>query len=170
MRPWRLLDSAVTIPDLAASLVPPSTEATPVDRRDDQALVLRYTLGDKLGEGGMGVVHECRDRRIGRDVALKMVRSEHAARGDSAARFLREACVQGQLEHPAIVPVYDLGRDPEGNVYFTMKRVRGATFEQIFTALREGDEHAARQFSRRKLLAAFASVCHAARTSRTRAA
>jgi eukaryotic-like serine/threonine-protein kinase len=154
-------DSAVTIPDLAASLVPPSNEATPVDRRDDQALVLRYTLGEKLGEGGMGVVHACRDRRIGRDVALKMVRSEHAARGDLVARFLREACVQGQLEHPAIVPVYDLGRDPEGNVYFTMKRVRGATFEQIFTALREGDEHAARQFSRRKLLTAFASICQA---------
>jgi serine/threonine protein kinase len=155
------LDSAVTIPDLAASLVPAPNDATPVDRRDDESVVLRYTIGDKLGEGGMGVVHECRDRRIGRDVALKMVRSEHAARADLVTRFLREACVQGQLEHPAIVPVYDLGRDPQGNVYFTMKRVRGASFEQIFAALRDNDEHAARQFSRRKLLTAFASVCQA---------
>src|SRR5580693_3901671 len=158
-------DSSVTIPDLAGSLVPPSGEATPASHpdapEDDRALGLRYSLGDKLGEGGMGVVHACRDRRIGRDVALKMVRAEHAARGDLVARFLREACVQGQLEHPAIVPVYDLGRDPEGNVYFTMKRVRGATFEQIFAALRDDDEYALRQFSRRKLLTAFASICQA---------
>jgi eukaryotic-like serine/threonine-protein kinase len=154
-------DTAVTIPDLAASLVPASDDAAPVKRTEDEAIALRYALGDMLGEGGMGVVHACRDRRIGRDVALKTVRSEHAQRADLVTRFLREACVQGQLEHPAIVPVYDLGRDPEGNVYFTMKRVRGATFEQIFAALRDNDEHAARQFSRRKLLTAFGSVCQA---------
>jgi eukaryotic-like serine/threonine-protein kinase len=154
-------DSNVTIPDLAGSLVPPSSDEAPAQRRDDDALAVRYLLGDKLGEGGMGIVHACRDRRIGRDVALKTVRAEQASRTDLVARFLREACVQGQLEHPAIVPVYDLGRDPEGNVYFTMKRLRGATFEQIFAALREGDVHAARQFSRRKLLTAFASVCQA---------
>src|SRR5580704_5753492 len=154
-------DSAVTVPDLAGSLVPPSGDDTPVEPGDDEALRLRYTVGDKLGEGGMGIVHACRDRRIGRDVALKRVRSEHASRGDLVARFLREACVQGQLEHPAIVPVYDLGRDPEGNVYFTMKRLRGATFEQIFAALRGGDAHTARQFSRRKLLTAFTSICQA---------
>jgi hypothetical protein len=154
-------DSAVTVPDLAGSLVPPSGDDTPVEPGDDEALRLRYTVGDLLGEGGMGIVHACRDRRIGRDVALKRVRSEHVARGDLIVRFLREACVQGQLEHPAIVPVYDLGRDPEGNVYFTMKRVRGATFERIFAALREGDPHAARQFSRRRLLTAFGSICQA---------
>jgi eukaryotic-like serine/threonine-protein kinase len=154
-------DSAVTIPDLAGSLVPPSSGNAPVERRDEDALQIRYSLGDRLGEGGMGIVHACRDRRIGRDVALKMVRTEHGARGDLVARFLREACVQGQLEHPAIVPVYDLSRDPQGNVYFTMKRVRGATFEQIFSALRDGDVHAARQFSRRKLLTSFASICQA---------
>jgi hypothetical protein len=134
MRIMGSFDSAVTIPDLAGSLVPPASDDT---------------------------VHACRDRRIGRDVALKMVRSEHAARGDLVTRFLREACVQGQLEHPAIVPVYDLGRDPEGNVYFTMKRLRGATFEQIFAALRGGDAHTTRQFSRRKLLTAFGSICQA---------
>ncbi len=161
MRLMASFDSAVTVPDLTGSLVPPSSDDSPMERRDDESLRLRYTFGDELGEGGMGVVHACRDRRIGRDVALKRVRSEHAARGDLVARFLREACVQGQLEHPAIVPVYDLGRDPEGNVYFTMKRLRGASFEQIFAALRGGDPHTARQFSRRKLLTAFMSICQA---------
>jgi serine/threonine-protein kinase len=169
------IDSAVTLPDLA-SLAPASGDApagrhgdTRVeggadgrgDVHDERALAMRYAIADKLGEGGMGVVHACRDRRIGRDVALKMMRGEHAARADLVARFLREACVQGQLEHPAIVPVYDLGRDLDGNAYFTMKRLRGATFEEVFAALREGDENSARQFSRRKLLTAFASVCQA---------
>ena len=153
-------ESVVTVPDLTGSIVP-SSEDVPAVRTDDEVLQLRYTLGDKLGEGGMGIVHACRDRRIGRDVALKMVRSEHGARGDLVARFLREACVQGQLEHPAIVPVYDLGRDPDGKLYFTMKRVRGATFEQIFAALREENPHAVKQFSRRRLLTAFASICQA---------
>jgi serine/threonine-protein kinase len=156
-------ESAVTIPDLASSLATSQSSGatSPPARAGDPALTLRYTLGDKLGEGGMGVVHACRDRRIGRDVAIKAVRTEHATHPDLIARFLREACVQGQLEHPAIVPVYDLGRDADGNAYFTMKRIRGATFEEIFRALHTGDERVAARFSRRKLLTAFASVCQA---------
>ena len=58
----------------------------------------------------MGEVLLCKDLRIGREVALKVIRAEHGARPDLRKRFLREARVQGQLEHPAIVPVYDLGR------------------------------------------------------------
>ncbi|MGH7271478.1 MAG: serine/threonine-protein kinase, partial [Polyangiaceae bacterium] len=128
---------------------------------DGGALAARYALGEVLGEGGMGVVRACHDQRIGRDVALKTVRDEHSSRADLVARFLREACVQGQLEHPSIVPVYDLGYDGDGRAYFTMKRVRGATFEQIVAALRRGSDDAARSFPLRKLLGAFATVCHA---------
>jgi eukaryotic-like serine/threonine-protein kinase len=154
-------DSAVTVPGPEESAAEDTRAHATAEREDPQAFVVRYTIGDQLGEGGMGVVHACRDRRIGRDLALKMVRAEHARRADLISRFVREACVQGQLEHPAIVPVYDLARDPDGNVYFTMKRVRGATFEQILAALRDGDERIEMQFSRRKLLTAFGSVCQA---------
>src|SRR4051794_9276287 len=69
----------------------------------------RYELRSLLGEGGMGEVHVCKDRQIGREVALKIIRRDAALRADVLARFEREARVQGQLEHPAIVPVYDLG-------------------------------------------------------------
>jgi serine/threonine-protein kinase len=106
-------------------------------------------------------VRACVDRRIGREVAIKIVRPGDGSRGDLKARFLREACVQGQLEHPSIVPVYDLGRDPDGTLYFTMKRVRGSTFEEIIDALRACHAESVRQFTRHKLLSAFASVCHA---------
>src|SRR5262249_54753115 len=100
----------------------------------------------------MGEVHLCRDARIGRRVALKRLRTQGGPGSTPAARarFLREARIQAQLEHPSGVPVYDLGRTPRRREVFTMKRVRGRTLGQI---LRDAAT------SRRKLLAAFSSVC-----------
>jgi serine/threonine-protein kinase len=158
-------DSAVTIPNEALPATKPEKGegSARADKEgvESAAFPLRYELGELLGQGGMGFIRACRDRRIGREVALKMARPEHASKAEVLTRFVREACVQGQLEHPAIVPVYDLGRDPDGNVYFTMKRVRGATFEKIVQGLRSGDSHTVERYSRRKLLVAFASVCQA---------
>jgi len=158
-----VLDVPVTVPDGAfASTVAPASPANPaVALLDDTSFAHRYDAGATLGEGGMGVVRAAGDHRIGREVAMKTMRAADGARRDLVARFLREACVQGQLEHPAIVPVYDLGRDPEGAIYFTMKRVRGVTFEQIVARLRLNDPEALRQYSRRRLLSAFVSVCQA---------
>lgn len=107
----------------------------------------------------MGEVFLCRDHRIGREVAMKVVRRSGRASPDLQARFLREARVQGQLEHPAIVPVYDVGSDPEGRSFFTMKRVRGETLETIIGRLAAGDARAHAEHTRHKLLAAYARVC-----------
>ncbi|MEO6417977.1 MAG: protein kinase, partial [Polyangiaceae bacterium] len=119
----------------------------------------RYAAGELLGEGGMGEVRLIKDGRIGREVAMKVIRPGHGSRSDLRSRFLREARVQGQLEHPAIVPVYDLGVDPNGASYFTMKRVRGMTLEEVLDGLRKRDADATIEYSRRKLLTAFGSVC-----------
>ena len=119
----------------------------------------RYSSRDLLGEGGMGEVRLTRDTRIGREVAMKVVRPGAGSRSDMRSRFLREARVQGQLEHPAIVPVYDLGARPDGATYFTMKRVRGKTLEEILDDLRAREPAAVLEYSRRKLLSAFNSVC-----------
>ncbi|MGK3991926.1 serine/threonine protein kinase [Sorangium sp. So ce1024] len=119
----------------------------------------RYEVRSLLGVGGMGEVHFCRDRRIGRDVAMKVIRAEHQGDTTLRHRFIREARVQGQLEHPSIVPVYDLGVDPKGSAYFTMKRLRGMTLSRILNELREGDAAVTQSFSRRKLLTAFSSIC-----------
>jgi eukaryotic-like serine/threonine-protein kinase len=118
----------------------------------------RYAEGELLGVGGMGEVRLHGDARIGRQVALKTLRSEVVS-GNALARFVREARVQGQLEHPSIVPVYDLGVDPEGRPFFTMKRVRGPTLSDIIELLKSGDADAEVRFSRHKLLAAFARIC-----------
>ena len=101
----------------------------------------------------------CTDNRIGRTVAVKVIRPESAKRPRLRARFLFEAKMQEQLEHPSIVPVYDLGVRPDGSEYFTMRRVRGRTLHEILKALKLGDRGAAVTFTRRRLLAAIQSVC-----------
>jgi serine/threonine-protein kinase len=136
--------------------------APPVDDsslEEPRAGAFRYEVRALLGEGGMGQVHLCRDALIGREVALKMMLPELEQQPHIRARFLREARVQGQLEHPAIVPVHDIGVSPEGSTYFTMKRVRGLTLASVIEALAKNDAETAQRFSLRKLLAAFVSVC-----------
>jgi serine/threonine-protein kinase len=123
----------------------------------------RYVFKRTLGAGGMGEVRLCHDERIGREIALKVMRRE-AATADGSTRFVREARVQGQLEHPSVVPVYDLARDENGTLYFTMKRIRGTTLEE---AIRPPSEDAPR-FSQRRLLNAFVSVCLAVEFAHSR--
>ncbi len=146
----------------------PPVAGTDADLVADDGFAARYELRASLGEGGMGEVRLCKDRRIGREVALKVIRKGVGSRSDIHKRFLREARVQGQLEHPAIVPVYDLGRDPTGTSFFTMKRVRGQTLESVLERVRGGDAEAAREFTPRKLLTAFVSVCQAVHFAHTR--
>jgi predicted Ser/Thr protein kinase len=110
-----------------------------------------YIFGDVLGRGGMGEVVLAHDRRIGRDVAVKRLRSG-APTQDETSRFLREARIQARLDHPAIVPVYELGRDAAGRPYFTMKRLAGTTLADLL---------AQRTATRQRLLRAFADVCRA---------
>jgi eukaryotic-like serine/threonine-protein kinase len=116
----------------------------------------RYEMRSMLGRGGMGDVRVCRDVRIGRDVAMKTARTKSRRVRE---RFVREACLQGQLEHPSIVPVYDIGIDREGEPYFTMKRVRGLTLAEVLHRLGRADPEISARFSRRKLLTAFTAVC-----------
>jgi len=119
----------------------------------------RYCVGRPLGVGGMGEVRRCTDQRIGRDVAMKVIRPGHGSCSDLRERFEREARIQGQLDHPSVVPVYDLGVRPDGAAFFTMKRIVGRTLEEVIGALRDGDEDTRASHPRRKLLAAVSSVC-----------
>jgi serine/threonine protein kinase len=73
----------------------------------------RYVDGPLIGQGGMGDVRSARDRRVGRDVAIKRLRVDPPSPAQ-IARFLREARVQGRLEHPAVVPIHDVGLDADG--------------------------------------------------------
>jgi serine/threonine-protein kinase len=103
----------------------------------------------------MGEVRKCQDSLLDRSVALKAVKPE-ADIHDFEERFLREARVQARLAHPGVVPVYDLGRDENGRVYFTMKRVEGVTIEEVIVAHRSKRPA---PYDRRQLLTAFARAC-----------
>ncbi len=130
--------------------------APPVAIDDDGAFARRYRVEQLIGRGGMGEVRLCSDVVMGRDVALKTLRHD----AGSADRFLREARIQGRLEHPVIVPVYDMGR-ADGAPWFTMKRVNGVTLAEVIAHLAEGDEATERGFGRRRLLTDFVQVCQA---------
>jgi serine/threonine-protein kinase len=119
----------------------------------------RYTEQAVLGVGGMGKVVLAHDSRIGRDVAVKQLRPDRELTSDERARFLREAQVQGQLEHPSIVPVYDIDHRPDGTTFFTMRRVLGRTLHDILDDLRRGMPEAVARYTQRELLQAFGTVC-----------
>jgi serine/threonine protein kinase len=121
----------------------------------------RYELGDLLGRGGMGEVIGARDDVIGRTVAIK--RMLHDASDIETTRFLREARIQGGLDHPSIPPVYDLARDRSGRPFFVMKRLTGTTLADILR-----DENTAAKFPRQRLLRAFADACLAIELAHTR--
>jgi len=121
----------------------------------------RYKLGAVLGKGGMGEVCAAIDEDIGRDVAVKRLRAQTAS-DEAIARFLREARIQARLDHPAIVPVHDLGVGPDGRPFFAMKRLSGTTLADIL-ASRDDKKH-----PRVHLLRAFVEVCLAAEFAHTR--
>lgn len=119
----------------------------------------RFTTRHALGEGGMGKVDLLHDEWIGRQVARKSLRPELVTKGKAYRAFFREARIQGQLEHPAIVPVHDLGFHPDGSPYFVMKRIRGRTLREILA-----DDNP----PRRRILEALVRVCLALDYAHTR--
>src|SRR5215475_6565356 len=98
----------------------------------------RYEVGEVLGYGGMAEVHQGRDARLGRDVAIKLLRVDLARDATFQMRFSREAQNAAALNHPAIVAVYDTGEEigPHGESlpYIVMEYVNGRTLKEILTA------------------------------------
>jgi tetratricopeptide (TPR) repeat protein/tRNA A-37 threonylcarbamoyl transferase component Bud32 len=124
---------------------------------------LRYSLTRLHGEGGLGLVYVAHDNDLNRDVALKEMRPERADHPEMWRRFLKEAQITGQLEHPNIVPVYELARRLEDNQpFYTMRFVKGQTLQEVLKEhhrrLREGQED---PLALHRLLTAFISVCQA---------
>jgi len=90
----------------------------------------RYEIMARIGQGGMGTVYRARDRELGREIALKVVRLPEGA-PDIAGRMMREARTLARLEHPGIVPIHDVGTLVDGRVFYAMKLVRGAPLHEL---------------------------------------
>ena len=125
----------------------------------------RYEDLGPIGMGGMGEVRRVRDRRLGRTLALKTIHAPALSRDALVARFLEEAQVTAQLQHPGIVPIHDLGKLPDGRVWFTMKEVTGQTFGEVIAEVhavsRTRWQPAASGWSLRRLVDALRQVCEA---------
>ncbi|HPD13697.1 MAG TPA: serine/threonine-protein kinase [Planctomycetota bacterium] len=116
-----------------------------------------YRLGNVLGEGGMALVFEAHDSTLDRQVAVKVMRPALVGDAELQSRFLHEARILGQLEHPGVVPIFTAGRLAGHGPYYAMKRVRGRTLREIFKAMHPRDfqdrSHTAR------LVGIFEKVC-----------
>ncbi len=123
----------------------------------DTLLAERYRLGRRIGKGGMGEVMAARDEQVGRDVAIKRMRSANPSER-AVRRFLREASVQGRLEHPAIVPVHEIGRDQDGLPFFVMKKLAGRPLAEILVERDVDLQHVLRAFVDVCLAVEFAHV------------
>ncbi len=115
----------------------------------------RYRLGDEIARGGMGVVYRAVDTVLDRDVAVKVLLHKFAAAGSAAQRFIEEARVTGQLQHPAIPAVYDLGTLPDGRPFLAMKLIKGSTLADLLKE-RPSPDH-----ERGRFIAIFEQICQA---------
>jgi len=119
----------------------------------------RYQIGQVIGRGGMGVVRLVKDLDLGRTVAMKTLNPGDPDAKMLVASLIAEGQTTGQLEHPNIVPVYELGVLPDGTVFYTMRRVSGSTLKEVLHRLRNGDRPTRLQFTERKLLSLLQQVC-----------
>ena len=153
--------TVVGVPPLSLCAVPDLSSLPVAD--EDRG---RYVRIREYARGGMGRIFIARDCQLGRDIALKELlpagaldaptRDDAPPGGSNSrmARFFQEACITGQLEHPSIVPVYELGRQPNGLPYYTMKLVRGRTLERAIA-------EAGSLRKRLDLLSHFLNLCQA---------
>jgi eukaryotic-like serine/threonine-protein kinase len=116
-------------------------------------LASRYQLVGELARGGMGAIFQGRDLELGRDLAVKVMREEHRDHPEMVRRFVEEAQIGGQLQHPGIVPVHELGRLPDGRMFIAMKLVRGRTLAALLAARRSPEDE------RTRFVAIFEQVC-----------
>jgi serine/threonine protein kinase len=160
---------AIEKPEIRQSLaaLPPArghvlveTLVPPPGQRD----TLRYTLTRVHAEGGLGKIWIAHDTDLNRDVALKEIKSAAAPSAEAWHRFLKEAQITGQLEHPNIVPVYELARRKEDNQpFYTMRFLRGQTLRDAAAEFhrRRAGNPPDRLELQRQLLEPFVKVCQA---------
>ena len=137
-RPLSVLDSITAMVGSAPRVLlrdtsvgePPSPIVRPLADADP---TLRYRIEGEIARGGMGSVLKCRDPDIGRDVAIKVLLEGHSDNADMVRRFVEEAQIGGQLQHPGVVPIYELGTFADQRPFFSMKLVKGETLAELLS-------------------------------------
>jgi serine/threonine protein kinase len=125
---------------------------------------MRFRILRPHARGGLGEVFVAEDTELRREVALKEIRATRADDAESRGRFLREAEINGRLEHPNIVPVYGLGRHADGRPFYAMRLVQGMSLKEAIRTLHEGVDSprpGEPNLRLRQLLTRFVAVCNA---------
>ncbi len=140
------------LPDESEPLLQPRSAEMPAQHG---ANLGRYQLQGEIARGGMGAILKGRDVDLGRELAIKVLLESHQDSPEVVSRFIEEAQIGGQLQHPGIAPVYELGTfpEPERRPYFAMKLVRGQTLAALLQE-RTSPAHDLPRF-----LAIFEQVC-----------
>ncbi|MFO0869626.1 MAG: protein kinase [Pirellulales bacterium] len=126
---------------------PQSAEVPPSDSDS------RYRIDGEIARGGMGAILKGRDTDLGRDLAIKVLLEQHKDRPDVVQRFIEEAQIGGQLQHPGIAPVYELGQFQDRRPFFSMKLVKGETFSKLLADRKDPSDERAR------FVGVFEQVC-----------
>lgn len=121
----------------------------------------KYKVITTIARGGMGVILQTRDLRIRRTVAMKVMKTSNQFSRENVLRFIDEAQLTGQLEHPNIVPVYELGIDEQSEIFYTMKFVKGTTLDDVLRGIRHGRQKTIDKYPLGTLLTIFQKVCDA---------
>ncbi|MGE0432902.1 MAG: tetratricopeptide repeat protein [Planctomycetota bacterium] len=118
----------------------------------------KFRLLNELGRGGMGSVRLAEDPALGRELAVKFLLD---AAGSASAQFVEEAQITAQLQHPNIVPVYELGTDASGKPWLAMKRIEGESLASLIKTWKTRDRGALQPEQLNAILGIFAKVCDA---------
>jgi len=119
----------------------------------------KYRSFEKLAEGGSASIETAFDNNLGRRVAIKRLHPHLQGKEVADRRFLREARVTAMIQHPGTVPVYEVGRDTEGQLYFSMKHLEGRDLRAILIDLVARDEEALDSFPLQRLIGIILQVC-----------
>ena len=132
---------------------------------DSNSVSQRFRLLRRHASGGLGDIWIAQDEELNREVALKEIQPQFAGHEQSWSRFLREATITGQLEHPGIVPIYALGRHENGQPFYAMRFVQGDTLADAIAKFHRREDAAPppteRNLQRRKLITRLIDVCNA---------
>lgn len=121
----------------------------------------RYSPNTKINQGGMKAIWEVDDHRTARKVAMALIQDSKIASEDDIDSFLYEARLTANLQHPNIIPIYDIALDENGNPYFTMKALKGETLDEIIKQLRTENTDYTKRYTPTRLLSIFLKVCNA---------
>ncbi|MEC7567320.1 MAG: serine/threonine-protein kinase [Planctomycetota bacterium] len=121
----------------------------------------KYSDFKLLAKGGKATLHTCLDAGLGRVVVHKSIHPHLADNTRERRRFLREARIAAQIQHPNTIPIYEMGRTPTGNLYFTMKYIAGTDLFTQIQRVKSGDMQAVQEFTLDRMLDILSQACQA---------